>query len=871
MRATQKTRLLQSFSSAQRDQKNVALKVPVASLEAKVDQATHPRSNETFGNADHLCRRDARRRTVEDFERRKDVEVYRGERRAFVVGRDQPRQALARRSQLGQKRELPARNIEIFEKCVAENRFLEGEREISRDVGDVGVLDRNVERFERAMRQKFEDGRDLDAPLYRRPAPHTVQTESPQAGKTRREKANVEASTLAQRQVRPTFQSRFRERRGSQFLRKVTSDKRVSASSRQVSQNEAHACISERVAFTLGQVHQRRRHRVAARRCHRAHLAPQTPMGGQQYPAQPKVACLVPTDELESGKDSFLHNICEHRAKVQKKENRHTSAWLGEWWHRGSMTTRSVPRGGDENSGGPWRLEIGVAEGGKKRNTLSTAGLVALTFFSVTGGPFGQELIVKAAGPALALLGYLLFTMFWSVPEALMTAELSVAYPEAAGFAAWTNAAFGPLAAWIDAWCSWVSGVVDNAVYPILFLEYLDQVTDAFGHDHPVARWAFTLVFVGSLTYLCHRGLDLTGRSALVLTVFVLAPFVVFCVVAVPKTKPGRWLETRSGGLRQRAWINNLFWNVNYFDSASAWAGDVDRGSWGKAMTAAVLLCTCASVFPMLAATGATDRKAQDYHNGAYVDVARQISGPWLARWIVVAAAIANVGLFVSEMSSDAYQLMGMAERGLLPACLAKKSKVTDTPTNAIVLSALGVIALHSLTFESIIATENLLYCVSMGVELAAFVVLVKKQPRLSRLTSKTLAFICTPAIILLVVVAAVQPLLVWIIAGALFLLGILIYSAIGPTRRYNPCGIRYRRLHPDWMAPTGSLSSMCSWDERGGSIDVDDDDNDENCAVDTTQSQPRHFRVATEDSQTTSYIEPLVPSAQGRNESAFV
>lgn len=537
-----------------------------------------------------------------------------------------------------------------------------------------------------------------------------------------------------------------------------------------------------------------------------------------------------------------------------------------------ATTTRGMFRGGSGSESAQWTQEFGGAESGPtRRPNLSTAGLVALTFFSVTGGPFGQELIIKAAGPALALLGYFMFTLFWSVPEALMTAELSAAYPEAAGFAAWTNAAYGPLAAWIDAWCSWVSGVVDNAVYPILFLEYLDQVTDAFGPDRPWARWMFTFIFVVALTYLCHRGLDLTGSSALFLTVFVLAPFAVFCAMALRTFKAARMFKTKTGsrGFRMRAWINNLFWNVNYYDSASAWAGDVDKKSWGKAMTAALLLCTFASVLPMLAATGATDRKPEDFHNGAYVDVARQIAGPWLARWIVVSAAIANVGLFISEMSSDAYQLMGMAERGLLPARLAKKSASTNTPTTAIVLSGLGVIVLQFLTFESIIATENLLYCISMGIELASFVKLVKQQPRLSRLSSRMLAGICAPAIILLVVVAVVQPLLVWVIAGALFLLGIIVYSVIGPTRRYNACGIEYRRLDPAWTAQRGSLSSMCAWDEPGGSSRCDE--SDEHDAVDPTLSQPRHIRVATEESPTTSYIEPLNPHAQDRKETALV
>ena len=75
---------------------------------------------------------------------------------------------------------------------------------------------------------------------------------------------------------------------------------------------------------------------------------------------------------------------------------------------------------------------------------LPLAGLVALTFFSVTGGPFGQELLVKAGGPLVALGSFALMTLLWSVPEALMTAELSSAFPEAAGFAAWSNAAYGP-------------------------------------------------------------------------------------------------------------------------------------------------------------------------------------------------------------------------------------------------------------------------------------------------------------------------------------------------------------------------------------------------------------------------------------------
>ena len=242
---------------------------------------------------------------------------------------------------------------------------------------------------------------------------------------------------------------------------------------------------------------------------------------------------------------------------------------------------------------------------------ISCTCLVALTFFSVTGGPFGQELIVRAGGPLLALSGLAVFTLLWSVPEAIMTAELSAAYPEAAGFAAWTNAAFGPFLAWIDSWCSWSSGVIDNAVYPILFLAYLEALTGG-GPWSPASRGAFVVAFVGSLTWLQWRGLSLTANATCALSAFVLAPFAVMCALAVPQVRVGRWFRTRAAP-HWSAYLNNIFWNVNYYDSASAWSAEVDRACWGRAMAYAVALCLVSSLLPMLAAevimhSGAVDR-----------------------------------------------------------------------------------------------------------------------------------------------------------------------------------------------------------------------------------------------------------------------
>lgn len=51
---------------------------------------------------------------------------------------------------------------------------------------------------------------------------------------------------------------------------------------------------------------------------------------------------------------------------------------------------------------------------------------------------------VSAGGPLLAILGFLLLPIVWSVPEALITAELATTFPENSGYVAWVTAAFGP-------------------------------------------------------------------------------------------------------------------------------------------------------------------------------------------------------------------------------------------------------------------------------------------------------------------------------------------------------------------------------------------------------------------------------------------
>ncbi|KAH9753748.1 polyamine transporter RMV1 [Citrus sinensis] len=174
---------------------------------------------------------------------------------------------------------------------------------------------------------------------------------------------------------------------------------------------------------------------------------------------------------------------------------------------------------------------------------VSILPLIFLIFYEVSGGPFGVEDSVKAAGPLLALLGFLVFTIIWSVPEALITAEMGTVFPE-------------------------------NCV---LFLDYFKSGIPALGDGLPRAFAVLALTFV--LTFMNYRGLTIVGWAAVLLGIFSLLPFVVMGLVSLPKLEPSRWLVLNLGEVDWNLYLNTLFWNINYWDSISTLAGEVDNSS----------------------------------------------------------------------------------------------------------------------------------------------------------------------------------------------------------------------------------------------------------------------------------------------------
>ena len=210
--------------------------------------------------------------------------------------------------------------------------------------------------------------------------------------------------------------------------------------------------------------------------------------------------------------------------------------------------------------------------------TLGVASVVALIFFNVSGGPLGSEGIISAAGPLIGLSSMVLFVVAFSVPQAMITAELSTAFPDNGGYSLWVKAAFGDFWAVQESYWSWFSGVVDSALYPVLLYSTARELLVSLGHgggsDHGnvlgcvatdaacASEYGVKLLILFVFTVPNALSSQLVGRIVSALAVLVLSPYVVLSVVGLPRVKLANLLRPPRAPHLGRM-VSILYWSLS--------------------------------------------------------------------------------------------------------------------------------------------------------------------------------------------------------------------------------------------------------------------------------------------------------------------
>ncbi|HEY2989414.1 MAG TPA: APC family permease [Candidatus Binatia bacterium] len=364
------------------------------------------------------------------------------------------------------------------------------------------------------------------------------------------------------------------------------------------------------------------------------------------------------------------------------------------------------------------------------RRTFGFSQLVALTFFCVAGGAYGFEDAVGAAGPMIALLALMIAPWLWSFPTALMTAELSTALPEDGGYVVWTERAFGRFWSFQEGWWSWLCSFADNALYPVMFVDYLSYLR---GDMAPSERWLIGVALIAATTWLNIRGTQLVGVSLVVFAALVLAPFAVMVLLGAPQMQPGAWLAHGGKG----DWgllVSIVLWNTSGWDNAGCCAGEVERPNktYPAAMAAAVVLVTVAYLLPVAVGVGVDANWAQ-WEEGYFPKVAAAIGGDWLGQALMIGGLVSAAGLLSALLCTSSRVPYAMAERGMLPAPLKKLHARYATPWVSILVNAIGLAALIPFSFQELVQVDMFLYALALILEFAALVWLRIKEPGMAR------------------------------------------------------------------------------------------------------------------------------------------
>ena len=170
-------------------------------------------------------------------------------------------------------------------------------------------------------------------------------------------------------------------------------------------------------------------------------------------------------------------------------------------------------------------------------------------------------------------------------------------------------------------------------------------------------------------------------------------------------------------------YLCTLFWNLDYWDSKSIVIGKVNnpKKTLLKALIYTLILVVLSYFFPILIGIGSIPVNDELWTKGYFFEIAIILWGNLLKWWIHVTSAMSNMGMFLVEMSSDSFLLLGMTERGILPEFFGKRS-CHGNPMIGIFISASNVLLLSLFSFQEIVAAKNILYYFGTVLEFISFV-----------------------------------------------------------------------------------------------------------------------------------------------------
>ncbi len=356
--------------------------------------------------------------------------------------------------------------------------------------------------------------------------------------------------------------------------------------------------------------------------------------------------------------------------------------------------------------------------------------LVALIFFTVSGGPYGLEPLLNYAGQHGALMLLLITPLLWDIPAIFTVLELNSMMPITGGYYKWVKHALGTRWGFYEGWWTWLYTFVDLAIYPGLFVLYASYFFPAIAEY----RIPICLCVVWASAGLNVLGIVPVGKTSLFLGVAVVTPFIILFAIffwhhAGHLTMPSpslKGLPFPSFGMA----LYTIMWNCLGWDNVTTYAEEVEkpvRSYLISIFTAfALVIVIYFLVIWVAEQSGITPGVLSDK---GFPAVAEIVSGKWLGSLLAFAGMASSLGIYSAVLLSVSRVPKVMSDDNLLPQKLNAVHPKFGTPYISILVCSLVVSLMILWPFADLLIIDVTVYGAGLSLEYISLIKLRYTEP----------------------------------------------------------------------------------------------------------------------------------------------
>ncbi|OHT00367.1 putative polyamine transporter [Tritrichomonas foetus] len=366
------------------------------------------------------------------------------------------------------------------------------------------------------------------------------------------------------------------------------------------------------------------------------------------------------------------------------------------------------------------------------KKTVGVIHLVAIAYFLVSAGPFGQEEAISAGGALYCFIATCVIPIVYSLPLAMISSEQSSRLPACGGAVEW-GTLLGPFMSFVNCYVRFSRSVFDNALYPVMVCDYLNEIIPNFDKVY----WLLLVVILSNLyAVVCNLfGVETVGIASVIISIIILTPFLLFFIFGVEFMTPDRVFAlypAELGSPNLSLLLSTIIWQFSGFDTVAALSEETQnpQRTFPLAMLITVLLVTLSYLLPTVSGV-AIEPDLTKWSSGAFSGISRKLphcGNGWLSFWISLAGVFSSLSLLNVALSCTGRELYACGVINAFPfskyfAKLQPNFKKEQAPIISIVFMSVLTIPFSLFDFSMLVEWTGLLTVIAQVIQIAVYIV----------------------------------------------------------------------------------------------------------------------------------------------------